>query len=83
MRKVVCKMQKVVCKMQKVEAVYQMAKVVYKMKKVVCKMEKVVCKMKSSIFGGDGTPYWSCIFRNLSRFGSYNVYLIDTRISNT
>ena len=29
-----------------------------------------------------GRP-WSCIFRNWSRFGSYNVYLIDTRISNT
>ena len=23
---------------------------------------------------------WSCIFRNWSRFGSYNVYLNDTRI---
>ena len=29
-----------------------------------------------------GRP-WSCIFRNLSRFGSYNVYLHDTRISYT
>ena len=27
-----------------------------------------------------GRP-WSCIFRNLSRFGSYNIYLNDTRIS--
>ena len=26
---------------------------------------------------------WSCIFRNWSRFGSYNVYLNDTRISYT
>ena len=26
---------------------------------------------------------WSCIFRNWSRFGSYNVYLYDTRISYT
>ena len=26
---------------------------------------------------------WSCIFRNWSRFGSYNVYLHDTRISYT
>ena len=25
--------------------------------KVVCKMGKVVCKMRSSIFGGNGTPY--------------------------
>ena len=23
---------------------------------------------------------WSCIFRNWSRFGSYNVYLSDSRI---
>ena len=29
-----------------------------------------------------GRP-WSCIFRNWSRFGSYNVYLNDTRISYT
>ena len=29
-----------------------------------------------------GRP-WSCIFRNWSRFGSYNVYLYDTRISYT
>ena len=29
-----------------------------------------------------GRP-WSCIFRNWSGFGSYIVYLIDTRISNT
>ena len=27
-----------------------------------------------------GRP-WSCIFRNWSRFGSYNVYLNDTQIS--
>ena len=27
--------------------------------------------------------YTSCIFRNWSRFGSYNVYLYDTRISYT
>ena len=26
-----------------------------------------------------GRP-WSCIFRNWSQFGSYNVYLNDTRI---
>ena len=26
---------------------------------------------------------WSCIFRSWSRFGSYNVYHIDTQISNT
>ena len=26
---------------------------------------------------------WSCIFRSWSQFGSYNVYLNDTRISNT
>ena len=26
---------------------------------------------------------WSCIFRNWSRFGSYNVYLCDTRIYYT
>ena len=26
-----------------------------------------------------GRP-WSCIFRNWSRFGSYNVYIYDTRI---
>ena len=29
-----------------------------------------------------GRP-WSCIFRNWSRFGSYNVYIYDTRISYT
>ena len=29
-----------------------------------------------------GRP-WSCIFHNWSRFGSYNVYLHDTRISYT
>ena len=29
-----------------------------------------------------GRP-WSCIFRYWSRFGSYNVYLNDTRISYT
>ena len=29
-----------------------------------------------------GRP-WNCIFRNWSRFGSYNVYLNNTRISCT
>ena len=35
--------------------------------------------------GWESNPelYWSCIFRNWSRFGSYNVYLNDTRISYT
>ena len=32
-------------------------------------------------FQAAGRP-WSCIFRNWSRFGSYNVYLNDTRISH-
>ena len=45
---------------------------------VMCSTGLVIQRMRVRFPAG--RP-WSCIFRNWSRFGSYNVYLKDIRIS--